>query len=251
MKIGIVGGGIVGTAIAATLKKYSLLVQRDHSLFDVSISIIDDRRPHQTSQAGQGYLWSIHRCNDEDEVRRSFEAKTAWKELLENCVGGVDNLLEERGSLLIAPSNKYSEVLREYRNLGNKLDSFQAQIEFIQDASALNPFLKADRYCGLYYPSDLVCVPTDIIQALRDTYDIHEERRRVTCLQLEKETYDIVVCCTGPWIKELCDVTVVPIRGILLHVFPGEAISNVESMKKSIPTMEWGYGVPSLFPYQS
>eukprot|EP00551_Chaetoceros_affinis_P010836 CAMPEP_0203681856 /NCGR_PEP_ID=MMETSP0090-20130426/43920_1 /ASSEMBLY_ACC=CAM_ASM_001088 /TAXON_ID=426623 /ORGANISM="Chaetoceros affinis, Strain CCMP159" /LENGTH=84 /DNA_ID=CAMNT_0050550511 /DNA_START=15 /DNA_END=266 /DNA_ORIENTATION=- len=84
MRVGIVGGGIVGSAIAATIKKYSP---------SIMVSIIDDKRPNQTSQAGQGYLWSIHRCskndrNHNDLSRRqstsleySMEAKEQWIQL--------------------------------------------------------------------------------------------------------------------------------------------------------------------------
>ena len=44
MRIGVIGSGIVGTTIAASLKRF---------LNDkVDITVIDDLRDHQTSQAG-------------------------------------------------------------------------------------------------------------------------------------------------------------------------------------------------------
>ena len=54
MRVGVIGGGIVGSAIAATIKKYHPAAK---------VTIIDDKRPFQTSQAGQGYLWDkpLHR----------------------------------------------------------------------------------------------------------------------------------------------------------------------------------------------
>ena len=98
MRVGIIGNGIVGTAIAATLVKHRPSLE---------IKLIDDGRPRKTSQAGQGYLFSIHRFDDTVGLETSVMAKSAWIDLLdENCRRNEeDRLLQKSGSLLIAPNH--------------------------------------------------------------------------------------------------------------------------------------------------
>lgn len=222
-----IGNGIVGTAVAATFKKYLSC--------ENTVTIIDDKRPNQTSSAGQGYLWSIHRGNDPDELRVSNEAKDAWKALLEDVqrhpLDSKEPLLYESGSLLIAPK-KISSELEAYHDIANPLLNYE--LNYVPDVSKINKFVR-NGICGLYYPRDLICNPSALIDALMNTYDIQVENRTVQDLDKERQNFDVLICCAGPWINDLCNVDVVPIRGILLQ----SIASTTTSM---IPMMELGYG---------
>jgi glycine/D-amino acid oxidase-like deaminating enzyme len=236
MKIGVIGNGIVGTAVAATFKKY-LSCQN-------TVTIIDDKRPNQTSLAGQGYLWSIHRCHNPEELQLSNEAKDAWKALLEDVQYhhhdddplDFQPLLHESGSLLIAPQ-EFSSELKEYQKVANLL--LNNELEYIPDVSMINKFVSKG-ICGLYYPRDLICNPSALVEALMNTYDIQVEHRTVQDLNQERQNFDVLICCAGPWINHLCNVEVVPIRGILLHTSPEEPIASATT--PMVPMMEWGYG---------
>lgn len=231
MKIGIIGNGIVGTAVAATLKK--------HLLYPNSVTIIDDQRPHQTSLAGQGYLWSIHRCKNPDEFRLSEEAKSDWMQLVNDVDNRNDDssLFRQCGSLLIAPES-FASDLKEYMEKA-KL-SLDIDLEFIPDVSTINNFMQKG-ICGLHYKNDIVCDPSALIRYLMRTYDIPVEHRTVTSLEDELLNFDVLICCAGPWINDLCDVGVIPIRGILLHADPSDT-TLISSPSEMVPMMEWGYG---------
>jgi glycine/D-amino acid oxidase-like deaminating enzyme len=232
MKIGVIGNGIVGTAVAATFKKYLSC--------ENTVTIIDDKRPNQTSLAGQGYLWSIHRCQDPDDLRVSNEAKEAWKSLLEDVQrhpsDSQEPLLYESGSLLIAPK-EFSSELKAYHNIANPLLNYE--LDYIPDVSLINKFVNKG-ICGLHYSRDMICNPSAIIDALMNTFDIQIENRTVQDLDEERNNFDVLICCAGPWINDLCNVDVLPIRGLLLHSSQEESIASTTT--SMIPMMEWGYG---------
>ena len=230
MKIGIIGGGIVGTTIAASLKK--CFQEKVH------VSIVDDGRPYQTSQAGQGYLWSIHRCDNHEDFQKSIEAKISWFNLLDSIPGGED-LLERKGSLLIADHSSKEELLA-YLDRSN--DNFDGQLRYYPNASLVNNILKPS-VCGLYFPGDYVCKPALIIDSLKASFSIETEIRTVEALETEAEKYDLVICSPGPWMNDLRDVGMKPIRGVLLHAFHTVDETEFESF---VPMMEWGYGIPGV-----
>ena len=260
MRVGVIGGGIVGSAIAATIKRYHPTTTK--------VTIIDDKhkRPHQTSQAGQGYLWSIHRCVDinaanangphenvssmPSSLEYSLEAKEAWLQLLGDC---AESLLQKRGSLLVAPSSS-KEQLEDYHEIVRHLLG-STDVTFLPDASTCNPVLLPS-VCGIYYKgNDYTCNPPLLIDALMEMYDIDLEYRTVTVESLKevKENFDCVICCTGPWIKELNhNLNVEPVRGVLMQLSPGSrtkknannymGVDTDTDIDQYIPMMEFGYG---------
>lgn len=256
MHVAVIGGGIVGTAIAATLQK--------HHPFTTQVTIIDDKRPHQTSYAGQGYLWSIHRCctsndsigvGDDDDtsdgadgkgikkssLEYSINAKQAWIELLGEEKS--HSLLQKRGSLLIAPSSSQEQLLQYYDIATQTIPGGGKNLKFLSDASTCCNVL-LPTICGIHYQGDdYTCTPPHLINALMEKYsDIKFECRTVTSLEIEKKKYDCIICCTGPWVNELKNnLGVKPIRGILVELEPG--ISTNRDLDKSyVPMMEFGYG---------
>jgi glycine/D-amino acid oxidase-like deaminating enzyme len=273
MRVGVIGGGIVGSAIAATIKKYQYGYQPVATATripnnNVEVTIIDDKRKHQTSQAGQGYLWSIHRCptststdtdtdTDTSFLEYSIKAKEAWVRLL-NAGGNdkADLLLEKRGSLLVAPSSSREELLA-YFDIAKDLlgittsacsgvsetTTSNSNIQFLSDASSCNKILLPS-VCGIQYTgNDYTCSPPAMIHALMEMYDIKHEYRTVDNLEIEKEKYDCVICTTGPWMNELKhDAGVKPIRGVLVELSPGSSPAIIEDDDCMIPMMEFGYG---------
>lgn len=224
MKVGVIGDGIIGTAVAASIVKFHRTAQ---------VTLIDDGRPYKTSQAGQGYLWSIHRYDDKIGFQTSLLAKDAWKELL-----GDDELLERKGSLLISP--KGENELKQYferAKLGIK------ELEFVDDAATMNQALKSDEFYGVYFPDDYTCTPPALIDFLKERYDLKLDKRTVLCLEdeLQQSKVDYLIVCAGPWINELKDVGVQPVRGVLLEVNNGKDI-DMDSFNNDVPIMEYGYG---------
>ena len=225
MKIGVIGDGIIGTAVAASIAKFHRTAQ---------VTLIDDGRPYKTSQAGQGYLWSIHRYDDKIGFQTSLLAKEAWKNLL----GDDKELLEKKGSLLISPKDK--NELRQYferAKLGIE------ELNFVDDAATMNQALKSDEFYGVYFPDDYTCTPPALINILKERYNFKLEKRSIICLEdeLQQSKVDYLIVCAGPWINELKDVGVQPIRGVLLEVDSGKDI-DPKSFTNDVPIMEYGYG---------
>lgn len=224
MKIGVIGDGIIGTAVAASILKFHRTAQ---------VTLIDDGRPYKTSQAGQGYLWSIHRYDDEIGFQTSLLAKEAWKELL-----GDDEPLEKKGSLLISPKNE-----NELRQYFERAKVGIEELKFVDDAATMNQALKSDEFYGVYFPDDYTCTPPELIEILKERYDLKLEKRSVRCLEdeIQESKVDYLIVCAGPWINELKDVGVEPIRGVLLEVDSGKDIDS-NSFTNDVPVMEYGYG---------
>ena len=248
MRIGVIGGGIIGTTIAATLQKHF-----QNSPSTVNITLIDDsdQRKYQTSQAGQGYLWSIHR--KDDDLTQSLLAKQAWFDLLLfNPSGGNDDCTEhlknrlfdpkQRGSLLIAATDEQKEALIHHyetsplgkygtnemhyipslttptsSSSGNISNDSANNLPFPWDSAYASKILQPN-LSALYYPHDYTCTPPELIKYLLETYkEIVVDKRTVGSLEQERSLFDLVVCCTGPWIKELYpDAEITPVRGLLL-----------------------------------
>lgn len=224
MKIGVIGDGIIGTAVAASILKFHRTAQ---------VTLIDDGRPYKTSQAGQGYLWSIHRYDDEIGFQTSLLAKEAWKDLL-----GDDELLEKKGSLLISPKDEH-----ELKQYFERAKVGIEELKFVDDAATMNQALKSDKFYGVYFLDDYTCTPPALIEILKERYDLKLEKRSVRCLEeeLQESKVDYLIVCAGPWINELKDVGVEPIRGVLLEVDSGKDIDS-NSLTNDVPVMEYGYG---------
>eukprot|EP00536_Pseudo-nitzschia_multiseries_P010043 jgi/Psemu1/288859/fgenesh1_pg.294_\ len=198
MRVGIIGNGIVGTAIAATLAKHRPSVE---------VTLIDDGRPHKTSEAGQGYLFSVHRPH--------------------------------------LPG-----------------------LEYLPDAAERNTLLRPGTFRGLFSPGDCTCNPPQLIDWLQRRFGLstNTDHRTVTDLRAELRVggrdgdgggaredsssgFDCVICCAGPWINELEDVGVEPVRGLLLEatatVGGGISASSFPG-SDPVPVMEYGYGTEGI-----
>lgn len=227
MKFGIIGNGIVGSTIAASIR-----IHQPGS----SVTLIDDNRPFKTSEAGQGYLWSAHRYDDKIGFKTSILAKKSWVDLL-----GSDGkkLLKPDGSLLIS-SNEDDDLIQYFERASEEMSS----LELLEDASKMNKILRPEKFYGLYYPEDFTCVPPQLIQHLKQKFHLVTEERTVENLDLEccNSEFDYLICCAGPWINELQNVSVEPIRGILLEA----EVENKDLLENLTPTMEFGYGGPGV-----
>ncbi len=259
MKVGIIGDGIIGTAVAATLVK---------NRPSVEVTLIDDARPNKTSRAGQGYLWSVHRFDDTVGLKTSMMAKRAWIDLLNDEdvseVGldcGLDpssgigrQLLQRSGSLLFSPNE--DEGLRGYYQrikcgCGSS-ETIAQDLEFLPDASIYNNLLRPGMFYGLYYPDDYTCNPPQIMEYLKGKFHLQTEQRTVTNLKEEltrsasSSNFDYLICCAGPWINELESVDVHPLRGLLLEAQIGETNNLGIGDPKFVPLMEYGYGTEGV-----
>jgi len=286
MKIGIIGGGIIGTTIAATLQKHFENVSPSSGFDNSDITIIDDSfsRKHQTSQAGQGYLWSIHRTND--DLSQSFKAKKAWFELLQcsknnnECDDAIlqrsnadssiiDTLFDpaQRGSLLIAVTdNQKQQLQRHYerspvgKNGSKEMIYLSSIFSFVKENlpwdSEFAKKILQPHASAIYYPHDYTCTPTQIMKYLLHKHNrIRVDHRSVISLEKERELYDIIICCTGPWIKELYpEADVTPVRGLLVTfekqhhhqhtntINDEENNTKLQNRMRLPPMMEIGYG---------
>mmetsp|Transcript_29048 Transcript_29048/g.78613 ORF Transcript_29048/g.78613 Transcript_29048/m.78613 type:complete len:395 (+) Transcript_29048:195-1379(+) len=276
MRVGIIGNGIVGTAIAATLAKHRPSVE---------VILIDDGRPHKTSEAGQGYLFSIHRFDDPVGLETSVMARRAWRDLLmceeEEEEDNDDNhepLLQNTGSLLIAP-HRDTELLRDYYQRARDSPHLPG-LEYLPDAVERNELLKPGTFRGLFFPGDCTCNPPRLIDRLQTRFGLATDHRTVTDLRAELRSvaaadssvegeeeeeekddddddnyysnarlFDCVICCAGPWINELEDVGVEPVRGLLLEAAVGDDCCCDNSSSKGsepVPVMEYGYGTEGI-----
>ena len=281
MKIGIIGGGIIGTTIAATLQKHV------HEGFSLNITLIDDshQRKHQTSQAGQGYLWSIHRSKD--DLVQSLLAKRAWFDLLsidqnllqlsahgtnkdknycsrEEKMNEGRHLLDElfdpdqRGSLLIASTPEQKKLLLKHYETSALGKCGTREIQYfpsLLSTSCHFPWnihytkkLLRPGISALYYPHDYTCSPPHLMKYLLSHYNsVNLEKRTVTSLEEEQKRFDLVICCTGPWMKELCpEVRISPVRGILIMFDKQDENCDYDHSNHTDcplpPMMEIGYG---------
>lgn len=167
-------------------------------------------------------------------LQRSLLAQQSWLALIPN--EDHSYLFDtNRGSLLIGKKAQREELMKYFWRSKNKLKDL-SWVESVK--SEYNSFIQ-DGICGIHYPHDFTCSPTKIISYLQKRERIRFECRSV--LDLSKEMWDLIVCCTGPWISELEPrLNVKPVRGVLL-----QAPCSPESIEYT-PMMEYGYGTPGV-----
>ena len=222
--VAVVGGGIVGLAIALRAQQRGLRVvvlERGRVGEGASHVAAGMLAPVSEAEVGHGEL-----------LDDGMEAARAWPDFAREL--GVE--LHTAGILLVARDRDEAEALERERAFRERLG---LRVERLLPSAArrLEPALAPNVRLALHVPDDRAVDPREVVKALAARVEVSEG---VEVASLDDVAAETVVLAAGAWSAQLADVPVRPVKGQILRLRDPSGPGLVDRVVR----FEGGYLVP-------
>jgi glycine oxidase len=219
--IAIVGGGVIGLAIAVRARERGMSV------------VVLDRGEEGASRFAAGMLAPVSEAEvgHAELLEDGLEAARAWPQFAREL--GVE--LHEAGTLHVARDRDEAEALDREHAFRERLG---LRVERLLPSAArrLEPALAPSVRLALHVPDDRAVDPRAVLDALRQRVEV----RRAEVASLDEVEADQVVVAAGAWSAQLLDVPVRPVKGQILRLRDPRGAGLLERVVR----FEGGYLVP-------